>query len=61
MRYRFIGLISCIFVLLLAYSATILTGNDKDRVHQHQEALKPSCSHDDDAFCSHLPLVQINT
>ncbi len=63
MKNRIIGIILCIVLLITGLAATILVRQEPPRVHQHRSAAqKPECTdHGEDAFCTHLPLVKIET
>ncbi len=66
MRYRILWIIVVISLCVSvtgAYALAKLPDIDKsDRYHQHLEAAqKPSCEHTDGSFCTHLPLIEINT
>ena len=63
MKNRIIGIILCIALLITGFSATILVRSEQPRVHQHMSAVKkPDCTdHDKGVFCTHLPLVMIET
>ena len=63
MKNKIIGILLCIALLITGFSATIFLKQEPPRVHQHRSAAeKPACSdHGTDVFCTHLPLVQIDT
>ncbi len=63
MKYKVLGTVFCAVVLLIsAMNLPLLFTKDTVRYHQHLEAQeKASCSHSDDIFCTHLPLMEINT
>ena len=63
MNYKVRGTVLVVTVLLISFLVSILpTAKDSGRVHQHREAVeKPSCKHTDGRFCTHLPLVSIET
>lgn len=62
MKYRFIGIIACIAVIAIAVFVSLLAPKPSMRYHQHLEAAeKPECSHGGDVFCTHLPLIEIDT
>ncbi|MGN0405596.1 MAG: CotH kinase family protein [Bariatricus sp.] len=63
MKYRIWGASACIAVILACVLFTSLTGETKEkRYHQHLETQeKEACSHGEDVFCTHLPLVEIDT
>ena len=62
MKYKIIGIISCVLILILSIVVPMIQTEDKGRYHQHLQAETPSpCNHDDTTFCTHLPLVEIDT
>ena len=63
MKNRIIGVILCVALLSAGIAATLLVRQEPLRVHQHMTAKpKAACTnHGADAFCTHLPLVQIET
>ena len=63
MRYGKKGLILVLAVLMISFFVPLfLQDTDNGRIHQHREAIKkPSCEHEDGRFCTHLPLVSIET
>ncbi|MBQ6803467.1 MAG: CotH kinase family protein [Clostridia bacterium] len=62
MKYKIIGILACLMILTASLLAPLLPGSVSDRYHQHLEAHeKQPCSHDADTFCTHLPLVLIET
>lgn len=63
MKYKSAGIVACIVMLLIsAMNLPNLFGDDTGRYHQHLEAEeKASCSHNSDVFCTHLPILSINT
>jgi hypothetical protein len=66
MKYRILGIVVAISLCLSivgAYAATQMLDMPKGtRYHQHLEAAqKPDCEHTDGRFCTHLPLIEINT
>lgn len=63
MKYKTIGFVSIAASLMAVVLALFLTkAQGRERYHQHLEAVeKMECSHSEDVFCTHLPLVQINT
>lgn len=66
MRYKKIGIIACVAMLVIAAMAMIIPQlvieQEKPRYHQHIEAEeKKPCNHDDDRFCTHLPIISIDT
>lgn len=66
MKYKLAGALACLVVLTIALipSDESMDGSKGPRVHQHIEAqsvTKTACSHEDDVFCTHLPLVVIDT
>ena len=62
MKYKVIGLVVCLAVLASSVLIPLISSNDHQRYHQHLEAKpKVACHHDNDVFCTHLPLVEIET
>lgn len=62
MKYKLTGLFVCIAVLFVSMLTPLAISDKNKRYHQHlAEAPKAPCQHDDDVFCSHLPLVKIDT
>ena len=63
MKNRIIGIILCVAVLATGFAATVYVRQEQPRVHQHLTAkAKLDCTnHGDDEFCTHLPLIQIDT
>lgn len=63
MKYKMIGICACVCAVILSVLAVFLTSDHTNRYHQHMEAeKKTSCTdHGDEIFCTHLPLVQIDT
>lgn len=63
MKYRAVGAACCAVMLLIsAVNLPALLCDDTGRYHQHLKAEeKAPCSHNGDVFCTHLPLLSINT
>ena len=62
MKYKIIGIAACICAILLSVVTPVLANQTDTRVHQHQDATeKAACTHGEELFCTHLPLVEINT
>lgn len=62
MKYKIIGIVVCVAVLLISLCAPHVMGEAKTRYHQHLEAApKKECTHAEPVFCTHLPLVMIDT
>lgn len=63
MKNKIIGVFLCAAILLGSSFAAVFVRQDPPRVHQHLSAQsKPACTdHGGDVFCTHLPLVQIET
>ena len=63
MKYKAMGIAACVMGIVIAASAVfILSDVEMERYHQHMMAEeKAPCTHGDDVFCTHLPLVQIET
>ena len=66
MKYKIIGMIGCAVILVasvLNYSEIFSIDTKEKRYHQHLEAQAkaPCVDHAADEFCTHLPLITINT
>ena len=62
MKYKAAGAAACLCAMLLSAVLAVFAGQTETRYHQHMEATeKAQCTHGEDVFCTHLPLVQINT
>lgn len=63
MKYKLWGIGACVAVIFLCMGIPALARDkSENRYHQHLEALpKEPCSHGDEVFCTHLPLVLIDT
>ncbi len=66
MKSAFRGIIAAVLMLVIVLGAVIIEPGIKDagkRYHQHLEepGYTPCSSHGDDIFCTHLPLVVIDT
>ena len=63
MKYKVYGIVSfCLAFVVIASSLWFTRSEKKERYHQHLMAEpKAACSHSDDLFCTHLPLIQIDT
>ena len=63
MKYKLWGIGACVAVLFVCMGIPALAGDkSENRYHQHLEALpKEPCSHGEEVFCTHLPLVLIDT
>lgn len=64
MKYKILGLGTCITALLLCLIIPSFVSNKGEkRYHQHKEAfIKPTCTdHSNEVFCTYLPLVLIDT
>lgn len=63
MKFRIIGVVVCVCVIISALAATAVSQPNKHRIHQHIEAVKaPECkTHDNKKFCTHLPVIKIET
>lgn len=60
--YKTIGLVACIATFLVLTLLIWLTPEESYRYHQHLESLpKEACEHGEDVFCTHLPLVKLET
>lgn len=63
MKYKIHGIISvCLAFVIVATSLYFSRKEENERYHQHlMTEPKADCSHADDVFCTHLPLIQIDT
>lgn len=65
MRYRKIAVLlvaTLLCTLLLGLIAPAMVHTENQRYHQHLEAEeKEPCSHEEDVFCTHLPVIMIDT
>ena len=64
MKYKLLGIVSfCLVSVLVGVSVHFSEkAEDQQRYHQHLMAeAKAECSHSSDVFCTHLPLIQIDT
>ena len=63
MKNKIIGVLLCAALLITGFFATVTVHPEPSRVHQHiVDKKKASCTdHSSDVFCTHLPLVQIDT
>ena len=66
MKYRIIGAVACICILLVSVLnyPVLLTGRmESRRYHQHREATPKAvyAVHAEKEFCTHLPLIVIDT
>lgn len=62
MKYKLIGIAFCIFAMLTVVTVSLLPEEKVERYHQHLDAeAKEECHHGADIFCTHLPLVEIDT
>ena len=63
MKHKIYAIVSlCLAFVIVTVSLYFSRIEDKQRYHQHLMAEpKAECSHTDDVFCTHLPLIQIDT
>ena len=62
MKYKLLGIVAVCLGLLCALAVTVTADSSKPRVHQHlTDAPYTACGHTDNTFCTHLPLVVIDT
>lgn len=62
MKYKWMGILACMCSLVLVITTTLFAKEeDLGRKHQHVEALEKEACSDEDVFCTHLPLVMIDT
>lgn len=62
-KYRIAGIVACLLVLCVVFSTVLLTPAEEIRYVQHRDAEEkvPCTDHGDDVFCTHLPLLMIDT
>ena len=62
MKYKVIGLLSAVLLIMMAF-ASVTYEPAPNRYHQHLEAQEkaPCTDHGEDVFCTHLPLINIET
>lgn len=63
MKYKLYAVISvCVALAIVVGSLLIFREEENARYHQHLEAEpKAACTHTDGSFCTHLPLLQVDT
>ena len=65
MKYKLTGAISLVIAFVMIVIVCYFTKEPEDRsvrYHQHMESEVPSrCAHTKEIFCTHLPLIEINT
>ena len=62
MGKKLTGIIAFTLAIILSFAVTNLKEDKNYRFHQHMEAVeKTACNHNENVFCTHLPLVEINT
>lgn len=63
MKYKVYAVVSlCLVFVIITLSIYFTREEDKQRYHQHlMEEKEEKCSHSGDIFCTHLPLIQIDT
>lgn len=62
MKYKLWGAAAILAAAIATLLILLLTKDEHDRYHQHLEALPAqACSHGDHIFCTHLPLLEIDT
>ena len=63
MKYKIIGIVLTVCMLVGTFATYLVTEPEQGRYHQHISAkIQPECTdHGDEKFCTHLPLVQIDT
>lgn len=62
MKNKAICFISCLFLLIITLTATIFLREKKNVYHQHIENKNhPVCDREDTSFCTHLPIISMDT
>lgn len=62
MKYKLIGTTAFLVALAIMIGIAAVPTQENTRYHQHISAPpKAECSHGEDVFCTHLPLVEIDT
>jgi len=62
MKYKVMGAVVCLAALIVSLLVPMLKPDAEPRYHQHLDAPeKEPCSHGAGQFCSHLPLLHIDT
>lgn len=62
MKYKLYALAACLLFLGSMALLSIPQARSEPRVHQHlEQQKKPACTHEDGSFCTHLPIISINT
>ena len=63
MKYKIIGMSVTALVLVMVLCISFIMPEDNGkRYHQHIEAEeKAACTHTDGKFCTHLPIIKIDT
>lgn len=62
MKYKLIGISSLFLVLAITIGVVTLPEETNTRYHQHISAPeKAECTHGEELFCTHLPIVEIDT
>lgn len=63
MKYKLIMILSCLLCFVAVVTASLVKDDNAVRYHQHvsAEPVTEKCTHDKNTFCTHLPLVIIDT
>lgn len=62
MKYKVLGFFMCAVICSVSLFAPLIWATSSGRVHQHlEEEPKALCTNKNEAFCSHLPLILIDT
>jgi len=63
LKYKLWGAVLCLCTIVLSLFAPLLESDGKTRFHQHLEepGYTPCTDHGENVFCSHLPLIFIET
>ncbi|MEM1483521.1 CotH kinase family protein [Oscillospiraceae bacterium PP1C4] len=62
MKYKIISVVTIMLMLVVALVASVEVSEVSQRIHHHLLPNEKSpCTHGEDVFCSHLPLIAIDT
>ncbi|HPF20035.1 MAG TPA: CotH kinase family protein [Syntrophomonas sp.] len=61
MKPKIILMAAVMIMILTTTFITVMPKSDQRRVHQHREDTVQKCVHQNEVFCTHLPIVNIST